>query len=531
MDLPPDIKKLHQEISEKRLAFSALIKKAYAPNALSTDKYAAQAASNELISLDERIRALIDDHLMAAGLTQEQLDELDEEFQAELNTTIEQDLSIGNYTPATVTPTTEPLEKALPMALEKLLSIVSPRWLDEERKKSYRLEGDHITKPFSLISGMRSESVQRPIHRFAQGLLVSQDYIEGREDYDFYAGALLAPQTAQLGTVLDVLTDQVQGDVRQRIASLSTGESDLVDSTIFELLVAAACSLNGRKIEMLSHDQQKTPDIRVTDHVMPMPTVIECKRRRFVSEYERSEEARLKAIFQTMVHVFRRKGAYGIIEVEFLVEITAVPIDDFVSACSRIALYGLEGVAAKFEWGSVKFFPLAKKIDLEPTRLYSPSYLKTVFNWSGDVSEFDGLVCESLPRGGLTTNMALEPVSIKWRSRSTTALSKKQRAIGALFGDAIGQIPDGELGIIYLCYQEGSTADIANQRTQRIQQEFSRWGHRGAVSIPGVFVNRLYARVLGEGNPDLIENVILMKPSDCHPSIFELFPAEVFTAT
>jgi hypothetical protein len=91
------------------------------------------------------------------------------------------------------------------------------------------------------VNGTRIESALSPVHRFAHALLVSQDYLDGREDYDFHAGSLLVPQTAQLGTSLEIFTTQVAGDVSGRIASLSTGPSSNVDSTIYELLVGAAC--------------------------------------------------------------------------------------------------------------------------------------------------------------------------------------------------------------------------------------------------------------------------------------------------
>jgi hypothetical protein len=237
----------------------------------------------------------------------------------------------------------------------------------------------------------------------------------------------------------------------------------------------------------------------------------------------------VRDLFQSMAHAFRQRGVYGTVDVEFRVEVTVIPMEEFVSTSLRQALYGIESVEAIYDWGSLRFNPLAKKVHLQPTRLYSPSYLKSIFSWNGDIQEFDGIVCESLSAHNLTTDVAREPIAIKWRSRSVKALTKKQRALGSMLGDAMDQIPVGELGIIYLSYQEGSSEEIADERSRRIQAEFSNWSHQRGIWIPAIFVNRLYARVLGEGNPDLIENVIQMKPQSDHPHIFELFPAQVFT--
>ena len=134
--LADTLESLDREQAQKRLAFSALIKKASTPNASPVDKEAARLAAEELKVLEQSLRTLIDEYLRAAGITEDQLDALDKEFEAELNTVIEQDVSLRNYTPSKVT-TTGVVEDVLPGALEKLLRNVSPNWLSEERKKPY----------------------------------------------------------------------------------------------------------------------------------------------------------------------------------------------------------------------------------------------------------------------------------------------------------------------------------------------------------------------------------------------------------
>src|SRR5262245_57654127 len=165
----------------------------------------------------------------------------------------------------------------LPKALDAIYKKIDTNWLKNEKKKSWRLERSFLESPFSLVKGVRLESEYRPIHRFAQALLVSEDFLEGHQHYDFFAAALLVPQITILGTSLDLLK-AVEGDVSGRLASLWKLPSANTDSAVFELLVGVACAQRGRKLEFLTAGSRRTPEMRVRDWVVP--TVIECKRKR-----------------------------------------------------------------------------------------------------------------------------------------------------------------------------------------------------------------------------------------------------------
>lgn len=526
--LAETLENLDCEQAQQRLAFSNLIKKASAPNASSADKNAVRAAGAKLQELGEKINATIDDALRSCGYPEVDIQASYAADQYESDLSLESDISLKNYTP-TNTPSTGKIDAILPDVLNRLLSLAPSAWLNAERQKPYRLDKSYLSEPLSIVSGARVESVLSPVHRFAQALLVSQDFLSEREDYDFHAGALLVPQTTQLGASFEILTTQVCGNVDERIASLSTGPSSNVDSTIYELLVSAACQKYGRQVEMLRPGQTKTPDIRVIDEAMPMPTVVECKRRQFLIEYEKAEERQVRAMYHATSTVLRSHGIFGVVEVEFVLEVAAIPIGEFASSVVRQARYGLERAEAVYPWGKVKFSTIPSRLEFGTTKLYSPVYLDTVFGWNGDVPEFDGIVCQSMDNKTLITSRAVEPIALKWRSRSPDAQNKKQRAINALLSDAASQVPAGEIGIFYICYQEGASEDMADGRSVRLKSEVRDWYHRRGISIPAFFVNRLYPRALGHGAPDLIENVIQMKSYGVHPSIFDLFPTCIFT--
>jgi hypothetical protein len=92
------------------------------------------------------------------------------------------------------------------------------------------------------------------------------------------------------------------------------------------------------------------------------------------------------------------------------------------------------------------------------TRLYSPEYLEEVFGWAAHQDEWVGILCEIEPPARVDVEMFMRPLCLKWRSDSEEALLKKARGIKSLWADAIKQIPDGEMGFIYVAYPEGSRA-------------------------------------------------------------------------
>ena len=120
------------------------------------------------------------------------------------------------------------------------------------------------------------------------------------------------------------------------------------------------------------------------------------------------------------------------------------------------------------------------------------------------------------------------PLCLKWRSESEEALLKKARGIKSLWADAIKQIPDGEVGFIYVAYPEGARAPVADARTRQIIKELNEVWHRWSVRVPATVVSRLYSRALGAGYPDLIENVLLAATQGEEHWLTKL-PQRVFT--
>ena len=365
------------------------------------------------------------------------------------------------------------------------------------------------------------------IHRYAQALLVAVDFINNYEGYDFHTGSLLIPQITRLGALKNALKD-VKGDVRKRQSKLHQGNSAMVDSTIFELLVAGSFSEMGRKVEMLDPTNERTPDFRIIDN--PIPTVVECKRRRWLFEYERSEYLIIRPLFSGLQDVCQQQGIKGVFDVSFTRELREVSSTDFVAAVRRTAKFGIADVGIDFGWGTLKFKELPKRMNIKPTPLYSASFLREVFSWDTEMTENDGLVCFVDPPSSLLCDRAIMPLALKWRSDSEEARRKRARSVKWLLKEAFDQVPSGEMGILYLCYQEGMRTEIANARTQQIFEEIRSWHHRWGILVPAIFINRILPRQLGDGKPDLIENVLPFRPDYADATIFDDLPSLVFTS-
>ena len=99
-----------------------------------------------------------------------------------------------------------------------------------------------------------------------------------------------------------------------------------------------------------------------------------------------------------------------------------------------------------------------------------------------------------------------------------------------LFSKASLQVPQGEFGIIYVSYNEGTRAEAADMRVEAFNERIREFEHSAKVRIPIAVLSRLYPRALGEGQPDLIESGIrYVSGTYGEPLLFELFPTTVFT--
>jgi len=419
------------------------------------------------------------------------------------------------------------IESILPEALNNVLAHVPRTWIAKEsQKQDYRLSADFLNRPLSLVGGIRTRSELCSMHRLAQAILIAKDFLDSRPDYDFFSGSRFVPEICALGRALPTIMRSGKGNVTERIRKLYRGPSAEVESSIYELVVAASCMEEGREIQFLdTSGPGKKPDLRVLN-LMGIPTVIECKMRRPLTDYQIEEERRIQELFTSAANECLSKSIFGVFDIDFTVELDKVDMVKFTEALRRQPLAAGQ---VTYDWGTVKLQKLPSEIRFKAMGLYTPVFLKQVFDWNSDLPDFDGIMCRVDAVDNFVIESVRRPLALRWKSTSEIARLHKARTVLTLLNEALDQIPTGEMAIIYLAIWEGSRAEIADDRFQNINTEIEGATHRRGISVPLILVNRLFPRFLNMGQPDLIENVLQFLSGYADPIFIDEFPSPVYT--
>jgi hypothetical protein len=422
---------------------------------------------------------------------------------------------------------TDDLDEFAARGVERLLSLQHPAWLRSQSKMAYRLGTDFMTSPLQLVGGTRMPRELRAggPQRFAQMLLTCLDHLGKRDDLDFFAASMLVPEVAMLGCGLDEIVE-LGPEATSKLGRLPTMTDAEVCSSVYELLVGAACVRRGMRIEMLRPDRsKKTPDFRV--HSVGVPAVVECKRRHGLTEYEAREARHVATLYDAIRPFLSDRALHVSIEVKFSAEVFDVRPGSFREEVTGMLQNGVEGHEKELRWGSITFGSLRYIHQFPLTRLFSPMYLDRIFDWFHGREEWDGIICEAESPPAILLCTAKSPRCLKWASLSDKAVLKKSRGVTSLWGEAVRQIPDGELGFVYIAYTEGARPQLADARTRYIMDRCHEWYHRWSVMVPLTVINRVYPLSKGPGMPDLVENAIPMA-AEGDESYLATFPTLVF---
>lgn len=125
------------------------------------------------------------------------------------------------------------------------------------------------------------------------------------------------------------------------------------------------------------------------------------------------------------------------------------------------------------------------------------------------MDEFDGICAVVANAHCPVVERAELPLLLKWTSDSPAALGRKLQTVKSLWIQAMDQVPTGEMGLIYLAYEEGHRPSLADARTDAIRELASTiYFKRRLIAVPVTVISRLIPNVVLEGRPDFIENTI-----------------------
>ena len=390
--------------------------------------------------------------------------------------------------------------------MENLLSLLPPSWwarqqllVNEEQRKA-------VLQPLLLCGTERWQMGSPAIHKFAKYLVVANDHIRKEPFLDMYTAAKAITPIYSLGLSLEALKEVKGADSKLR--ALYRGPSAEIDSTIFELLVAAAFASKGHDVAFIEENaKKKTPDLRLHDG--PFPTVIECKRRQPLNEYEKEEFSVIREVFAILCSERMELGLVGELTIDFTQELKRLSASGIAERIREVTNSLSPRVDEEAEWGTIHLKPVEVSQEFERTRLYSPEFLEKVFGTDLELDEFDGICVVAANDSSPEVDRAELPLLLKWTSDSPAAQQSKMQTIKNLWIEAVDQIPTGEAGLIYLAYEEGHRPSLADARTEGIRDFVENmYFKRRAISIPMTVISRLYPNVVLEGRPDFIESTI-----------------------
>jgi hypothetical protein len=398
------------------------------------------------------------------------------------------------------------IEDSLKVGLELLIDRLPQGWWKAQQKLREAAGYASLQESIALYGGVSGNSPAHRVHRYAYALMLAQDLMEKREQYDIYEGALFVPFIGALCTLLDPLRE-VKGGY-DKLDELRRAPSEEVNSRLYEIIVAARCASLGREVEFLDTGTDPTPDLRI--HDLGFPVVVECKMQSRLSNRERQEFETMQRVFRALIDGREQRGLVGsltIISNRPLEEIgDAVLVEAAMRCTTGINPYQ----TIEEDWGAVSFAPLELSLELEePTRIYSPEFMEQVFGWNLESAQHDGICAVVKNNRAMTLGRAELPFCLKWAVEHEDALSRKARLLASNLSEAFSQIPVGEAGLVYLAYEETHRAPVADHRTQRFLDMMAEWTIRKRGINPMLIVlNRLYPNALHDGRPDLIESAI-----------------------
>ena len=305
---------------------------------------------------------------------------------------------------------------------------------------------------------------------------------------------------------IDAMTRAVKGGTAKFHQMLRAPHEEVVNR-VFELLVAARAAEKGRLVEFVDNGAEPTPDLRINDFDFPL--ALECKFLNRWSTTDRKEGEVIQTVFRAICENYRGKIS-AVVELTIAKRICDVRADkvcgDIAQQLDRLIPFG----TCESAWGSLTVRALDPEIEWAiPTRIYGPLFLKEVFQWEPDTGEWDGICAWIVNSDALIAQRVKLPLGLKWRLSNQADEWAKSRDVMRSLQEAAQQIPVGEAGGLHVGFEDIHRNGLADMRTKRIIERLPKFWHRKrGVNIQYIVANRIYARAMPDGRPDLIESSI-----------------------
>jgi hypothetical protein len=396
------------------------------------------------------------------------------------------------------------LEDALEQGLDRLFARFSPKWLNRQFALSQKELDRRNAMPFMLIGNARQETISGP-HPLGYALFLADLFLNNKPEIEVYDAALLVPMIAALCDRMEGI-GAVRGG-NDKLQELLRSPSGEFRGRLYELLVAGRVAQKGHDVQFVEPGPEVSPDLRIND--LGIPLVIECKFQSQWSETEQIEISLVKTVFDSLCSEYVQHGMTAALDLTFVARVRDINAET-VLADARLQLDTLVPYGTRdCIWGTLDVLPIDPVVEWStPTRLYSPNYLSHVFHWDID-DKWDGICATVQDNKTFVTQRAKLPFCLKWRLTHRADEWSKARDIMRSLQEAANQVPVGEVGCLYVGFEDSHRSALADLRTRRNIERMPSFYHRKrGANIAHLLLTRLYPRALEDGTPDLIESCI-----------------------
>lgn len=263
----------------------------------------------------------------------------------------------------------------------------------------------------------------------------------------------------------------------------------------------------GHDVQFVEPGPEVSPDLRIDD--LGIPFVIECKFQSRWSQTEEIEISLVKTVFDSLCSEYAQHGMTAALDLTLVARVCDINaesvLEDAGLQLDTLVPYGTRNCT----WGTLRVLPVDPVVEWsKPTRLYSPNYLSHVFHWNID-DQWDGICATVQDEKNLVTQRARLPFCLKWRLTHRADEWSKARDVMRSLQEAANQVPVGEVGCLYVGFEDSHRSALADLRTRRNIERMPNFYHRKrGANIAHLLLTRLYPRALEDGKPDLVESCI-----------------------
>lgn len=321
---------------------------------------------------------------------------------------------------------------------------------------------------------------------------------------DPFQSARIYPFFAAIGKNLKVLNMIPGLDARKR--SLVNEKQNQPDSTLYELLVAAAYQREGWSVEFLQESKSgKMPDLKITKGNRYF--YVECKRLAKINSYAEDERQLWQSMSKHLSNDLHLANVSGTLDIKFFVGLETLP-ETFLKE-KAISAFREQGVERSFvrSWPEleIRYCPLDiskinEVLERSSTRAASPNFIAMFwgdYDMHGQytnaasftkyeiVNEEDELSILNYFVAGVSW-----AVAYKWTCVSENSIDKKAKDVKKLLSKAVSQIPDNEPGIVHIGYETVSGPYVETIRHEKIKKTVKTFDY-GEKRIENIIFNSI----------------------------------------